>query len=603
MSEHAEKLQENRTNTSANDHTFVSARTESSLEFIDNRPEAVAQQKLQEIANHSPQAKRTAQLIAEANSHSDLPIQKQEIEKEELLQGKFETVQKMDLEEKLLQGKFETARQSQPIQKQENSTGLPDNLKGGVENLSGYSMDDVRVHYNSPKPAQLHAHAYAQGTSIHLTQGQERHLPHEAWHVVQQMQSRVRPTEQMNGHVNINDDNHLEREADVMGVKALNLGRSFNGQKKSSPISTDSTSAQRSVIQRAVGMEFECTALDITEEPTGAKKGDIIKEDHSKHWQMTYEETAAGTPVVEFIVQPAAETGKELKKAVTGIAKAAKKLDKENPVPIGPYTIKKSGPICGAIQVTFGVPLADIPKFYTQYNTGLGKSKGFERYKALLGNEETEDTEFEKAPDGTEVRSLPDSTKGLLVLLMDYIVRGYVPEDKTGSISFAKGLYPIMARTDFASMFKTLPDTEKNRISYISKSKKGRIMKRVWWKWIIKKSLADDSLSKKSLREGTMINQELLNWNGTHVGKKRKDFLQQLPQKDLMSEDYMGLGALGNKADFSSTDPAKFAPIFEMRKPYGSSAPYSTWTAKSKDTWQKYNRIVSERFNLGGKIN
>src|SRR4051812_16037693 len=51
-----------------------------------------------------------------------------------------------------------------PLQLKENGTGLPDNLKAGVEALSGYSMDDVRVHYNSDKPAQLNALAYAQGT-------------------------------------------------------------------------------------------------------------------------------------------------------------------------------------------------------------------------------------------------------------------------------------------------------------------------------------------------------------------------------------------------------------------------------------------------------
>lgn len=34
-------------------------------------------------------------------------------------------------------------------------------LKAGIENLSGYTMDDVRVHYNAPEPAQLNAHAYA----------------------------------------------------------------------------------------------------------------------------------------------------------------------------------------------------------------------------------------------------------------------------------------------------------------------------------------------------------------------------------------------------------------------------------------------------------
>jgi hypothetical protein len=38
---------------------------------------------------------------------------------------------------------------------------LPDDLKSGIENLSGFSMDDVKVHRNSDKPKQLQAHAYA----------------------------------------------------------------------------------------------------------------------------------------------------------------------------------------------------------------------------------------------------------------------------------------------------------------------------------------------------------------------------------------------------------------------------------------------------------
>ncbi|MBE9006505.1 DUF4157 domain-containing protein [Fortiea sp. LEGE XX443] len=101
-----------------------------------------------------------------------------------------------------------------------NVTGLPDNLKTGIENLSGYSLDDVRVHYNSPKPAQLQALAYAQGTDIHVAPGQEEHLPHEAWHVVQQMQGRVKPTMQMM-ELQINNNEALETEADVMGTRGL----------------------------------------------------------------------------------------------------------------------------------------------------------------------------------------------------------------------------------------------------------------------------------------------------------------------------------------------------------------------------------------------
>lgn len=108
-----------------------------------------------------------------------------------------------------------------PAQLKENKTGMPDHLKTGIENLSGYSMDDVKVHYNSAQPAQLNAHAYAEGSNIHIAPGQERHLPHEAWHVAQQKQGRVRPTMQLRNIVNINDDVSLEKEADAMGLQAM----------------------------------------------------------------------------------------------------------------------------------------------------------------------------------------------------------------------------------------------------------------------------------------------------------------------------------------------------------------------------------------------
>ncbi|SDF49384.1 eCIS core domain-containing protein [Chitinophaga filiformis] len=110
---------------------------------------------------------------------------------------------------------------TQPFQLKPNDTGLPDDLKSGIESLSGYSMDDVRVNYNSARPAQLQAHAYAQGTDIHIAPGQERHLAHEAWHVVQQKQGRVSPTVQLQKDIPVNDDAGLEQEADIMGAKAL----------------------------------------------------------------------------------------------------------------------------------------------------------------------------------------------------------------------------------------------------------------------------------------------------------------------------------------------------------------------------------------------
>lgn len=168
-----------------------------------------------------------------------LPMQQQaELEEEEMpLQRRDEdeeltSAQRMDQdEEEPLQGKF--PRSGPPVQRQgsggqgdgggaANPTGMPAGLRAGLEALSGSDLSGVRVHYNSSKPAQVNALAYTQGQDIHVSPGQEKHLPHEGWHAVQQMQGRVKPTRQAKG-VSINDDKELEREADVMGAKALQM--------------------------------------------------------------------------------------------------------------------------------------------------------------------------------------------------------------------------------------------------------------------------------------------------------------------------------------------------------------------------------------------
>jgi hypothetical protein len=105
---------------------------------------------------------------------------------------------------------------------------MPDRLKAGIESLSGIDMSDVRVHANSPKPARLGALAFTQGNQIYMGPGQQRHLPHEAWHVVQQAQGRVQAIRQIEG-VWANDDARLEKEADEIGdsVTAENMQESL----------------------------------------------------------------------------------------------------------------------------------------------------------------------------------------------------------------------------------------------------------------------------------------------------------------------------------------------------------------------------------------
>ncbi len=268
MNTYAEKNQE-KGNKVANSLSKQQRCNEATFQLVDNRATTVAQRELAETINSSPRQVAQHQQInnlfgnaAQLQSMDEeelqlktdsTVLQRTELEEEELLQGQFKTAQRQeDLEEEeLLQGKFETLQRQRDLEEEEllqgkfdaspmqheqndkpNKTGLPDNLKAGIENLSGYSMDDVSVHYNSPKPAQIQAHAYAQGSDIHLASGQEKHLPHEAWHLVQQKQGRVKPTMQMNGGVNVNDDIGLEKDADVMGKRAERFLSNVKAQQK-----------------------------------------------------------------------------------------------------------------------------------------------------------------------------------------------------------------------------------------------------------------------------------------------------------------------------------------------------------------------------------
>jgi hypothetical protein len=47
------------------------------------------------------------------------------------------------------------------------------------------------------------------------------HIPHEAWHVVEQKQGRVKPTARRESAAAVDDDAGLEREADRMGQSCV----------------------------------------------------------------------------------------------------------------------------------------------------------------------------------------------------------------------------------------------------------------------------------------------------------------------------------------------------------------------------------------------
>lgn len=182
------------------------------------------------------------------------------------------------------------------IQKKENKTGLPDNLKSGMENLTGHSLDDVKVHRNSEKPAQMQAHAYAQGTDIHLGPGQDKHLPHELGHVVQQKDGNVKPTTQQNGQ-DVNDDKGLEKNADALGNQALKPTTQLKSQDSNSNNSISNLSnviqqwriedaqknqnntIQKQIIQKTDASDVEDTADDVEDTVDAVEEGvDSVEE-------------------------------------------------------------------------------------------------------------------------------------------------------------------------------------------------------------------------------------------------------------------------------------------------------------------------------------
>lgn len=115
-----------------------------------------------------------------------------------------------------------------PVQRKGSAGGLGGDLVNGFAASTGHDLSDVNVHRNSSKPSEVGALAYAQGNDIHLGPGQDKHLPHEAAHIVQQREGRVKPTTEVNGMA-VNDNQGLESEADRMGESAVQCKMAGDG--------------------------------------------------------------------------------------------------------------------------------------------------------------------------------------------------------------------------------------------------------------------------------------------------------------------------------------------------------------------------------------
>lgn len=286
-------------------------------------------QALSEQAHASPSASRVSAQAAEADFVDNRSASATQRKLTQAIARSDRSVAQGALAMQMNKADQAVAQRGQPdtaTARSANHTGLPDGLKAGVESLSGIGMDDVKVHYNSAQPAQLQAHAYAHGTDIHIGPGQEQHLPHEAWHVVQQKQGRVAPTIQAKGGM-INDDPALEQEADVMGAKANQQGGGDSLQKKAA---SGAISHQPSA---AVRQRKTLAGLSSGNAVVGTNQVYFMAGPHEvgKYWEMPIVVKDTRTALLQALAKKAGALGHEIDGKVAGPGWNFKADDAEKP--------------------------------------------------------------------------------------------------------------------------------------------------------------------------------------------------------------------------------------------------------------------------------
>lgn len=394
---------------------------------------------------------------------------------------------------------------TKPFIQKKNNTGLPDDLKAGVETLSGYSMNDVKVHYNSDKPAQLQAFAYAQGTDIHVAPGQEKHLPHEAWHVAQQKQGRVQPTLQMKGGAGVNDDDGLEQEADTMGAKALQMKNAgATGGDLIAPRSLSAASNSNAAVQRKLGLELEVAVpIDkmgvLSEDDKKILKGTktnavrlkalvssadagygkfaefdrvALHADHSSRvlpddWKPPYR--VMGRSILEMVFNPAVETQEELNETmkdvdtlVSGIHSGTSGLTKRVPFDGGVHI----GPIDGdskpaelswkaAIHVNVGVDPRRLHRVLNWYSASKYKPAGEIKQIPMEYAENIAEQVVRAFSEASRVSAKDaqywNGLRGLTTILVMYLLSG---ADKSELTSSVKNFATLLSKTRFYDIVK-----------------------------------------------------------------------------------------------------------------------------------------------------
>lgn len=498
---------------------------------------------------------------------------------------------------------------SAPERQKENNTGLPDQLKAGIETLSGISMSDVRVHTHSSAPARLNAHAYTQGREIFVAPGQERHLPHEAWHVVQQAQGRVRETARLRSGVSINGDRVLEQEADLMGRRATKLPAKGDGttdHRLHERTDADSRihpntllSAGSPVAQADIGFEFQTY-----QEASGFYE---LKQEEKFDDHEIYAESIKASPAwrvendggdLEVVVEraPVTEKGKneltttmdEITEYFTSLPKAQrllvstlhqKSLQKSKgwkPTWNDESHLYLTAAMKAHPQVTAGVRLDKLLETFeligkAQYQEGTDNLKEKQDYANQLGfyqkslkHRETIQSAMAVGKRAAEAKLSPN-LQGFLAIIAEYIIGWQKAGKLNKRTMYAKNYTPIMGRTNLATVFTQVLSEQDQKV-FREIVKEENTLQKIFDKELPKleeplfgTNVPDDILVKKKRTKNDTRRIENLETKGFKgripSGITVGEFLNGLARQqsiDLSSDDY-GPQAIGSQDEEKDT--------------------------------------------------
>ncbi len=450
------------------------------------------------------------------------------------------------------------------------TTGLPRRLQAGIEGLSGLSMADVKVHHNSDKPGRLNALAFAQGTDIHLGPGQGKHLAHEAWHVVQQKQGRVRPTRQHKGET-VNDSSALEREADIMGARASSSAWPSYVRERGEHVSSElPTTPSPPVIQGKFGFELELTiAAEYVDGPDrldpstllssveiGAGPGFKVHVDHqekeSKMGEGVVDKsyyTDKGAPIIELVTNPLKEfhskSEEHVKTLAGNLVALANKLENARGKDLSlkdmgiatSANVKVGGVAVGNqntdayIHATYGISLGNMTKAFR------GHGKAVEKGAFLFGEQEAKvytkpadvaDTmvawvyQTYKDEDAYSIGSTDDLKLmgGLFTLLANYAIN---KKKSTGSMLLKNEIGPMFYKSSLNEVCALLPAKQqqllKDKMVDIAKklvsecaTAKGKSLEdfdgTLSWRSLFRKVFRQEKIDDKSDTTGTNTNSD-----------------------------------------------------------------------------------------------